>query len=303
MIAPLVEKLDEQYKNIKFAEVDVDQSQPIARKYNVSSMYVKKKKKKQFTFVSLILLYYTSYSTNFARPTFVYFHNKTEVDRTVGANPQALNASLATLSTKSSTPVSGSENESSASGSELLKQIENYIPKGYELLNDSIVFNDAEALNITHSDAHENQLKPLFNVGRLPAAKESGLVSDADSQIIIYIPLTNKCKIYSILLRKSGNTETDSQPPNKIKVWANTTGTISFDDAAQTASLHDGEVDNYDANGWAEIKLRYVRFQNVTSLLVFLDGDDEDESTALQRLVVVGNKGESRDRGKLEKIE
>lgn len=45
MIAPLVEKLDEQYKNIKFAEVDVDQSQPIARKYNVSSMYVKKKKK------------------------------------------------------------------------------------------------------------------------------------------------------------------------------------------------------------------------------------------------------------------
>lgn len=45
MIAPLIEKLDEQYKNIKFAEVDVDQSQPIARKYNVSSMYVKKKKK------------------------------------------------------------------------------------------------------------------------------------------------------------------------------------------------------------------------------------------------------------------
>jgi thiol-disulfide isomerase/thioredoxin len=40
MIAPLVEKLDEQYKNIKFAEVDVDQSQPIARKYEVSSMYV-----------------------------------------------------------------------------------------------------------------------------------------------------------------------------------------------------------------------------------------------------------------------
>lgn len=216
-----------------------------------------------------------------------------------------MNAALANLSTKSSTPVSGSENASSASasGSELLKQIENYIPKGYELLNDSIVFNDAEALNITHSDAHENQLKPLFNVGRLPAAKESGLVSDADSQIIIYIPLTNKCKIYSILLRKSGNTENDSQPPNKIKVWANTTGTISFDDAAQTASLHDGDVDNYDANGWAEIKLRYVRFQNVTSLLVFLDGDDEDESTALQRLVVVGNKGESRDRGKLEKIE
>ncbi|KAF5098169.1 hypothetical protein DV451_003525 [Geotrichum candidum] len=277
MIAPLVEKLDEQYKNIKFAEVDVDQSQPIARKYEVSSM-----------------------------PTFVYFHNKTEVDRTVGANPQALNTALATLSTKSSSPVASSSEAADAgsgSGSELLKQIENYIPKGYELLNDSITFNDAEALNITQSDAHENQLKPLFNTARLPAAKETGLVSDADSQMIIYIPLTNKSKVYSILLRKSASSDEDVQPPNKIKVWANTTGTISFDDAAQTSSLHDGDIDNYDANGWAEIKLRYVRFQNVTSLLVFLDGDDEDESTALQRLVIIGNKGESRDRGKLEKIE
>jgi hypothetical protein len=246
---------------------------------------------------------YFSFS-NLARPTFVYFHDKIEVDRTVGANPQALNTALATLSTKSATPVASSAEAAGAgSGSELLKQIENYIPKGYELLNDSIIFNDAEALNITQSDSHENQLKPLLNTARLPAAKEVGLVSDADSQMIIYIPLTNKSKVYSILLRKSASSDEDLQPPNKIKVWANTTGTISFDDAAQTASLHDSEIDNYDANGWAEIKLRYVRFQNVTSLLVFLDGDDEDESTALQRLVIVGNKGESRDRGKLEKIE
>lgn len=40
MIAPLIEKLNEQYQNVKFIEVDVDQAQAIARKHSISSMYV-----------------------------------------------------------------------------------------------------------------------------------------------------------------------------------------------------------------------------------------------------------------------
>lgn len=38
MITPLVEKLNEQYTNIKFVEVDVDRAQAIATKHRVSSM-------------------------------------------------------------------------------------------------------------------------------------------------------------------------------------------------------------------------------------------------------------------------
>lgn len=40
MIAPLVEKLNEQYKNVKFVEVDVDKTQEVSKKYGVTSMYV-----------------------------------------------------------------------------------------------------------------------------------------------------------------------------------------------------------------------------------------------------------------------
>lgn len=243
----------------------------------------------------------------------MYFHNKAEVDRTIGANPQAVSASLSKLSKKSSNATVSDDSSSasgpSSSGNEraLLKEIQEYIPKGYELLNDSVHFGEAEALNIIPT-AVDNQVRPLFNVTRLPGSKETGIMSDADSQILIYIPLANKSKVYSILLRTGKDAKKpdgdDVQAPSSIKVWANTTGTISFDDAASgSGALHDGEVSAPDANGWSEIKLRYVRFQSVSSLLIFLDGEDEDECTALQRIVLIGNKGDSREQGKLEKIE
>lgn len=254
------------------------------------------------------------------RPTFVYFHNKAEVERVVGANPQALGTALSNLSKKAedavvsdSAAAAGSSSSSSgaptASGSEreLLDQIQEYIPKGYELLNDSVHFGEAEALNITPTSVND-QIRPLFNAKRLPSSTQTGIMSDADSQIIVFIPLTNKCKVYSILLRTGKDAKKpdgdDVQPPTTIKVWANTTSTISFDDAASgSGALHDSEVGAPDANGWSEVKLRYVRFQNVSSLVIFLDGEDEDECTALQRIVLVGSKGDSRDQGKLEKIE
>lgn len=168
-------------------------------------------------------------------------------------------------------------------------------------------FGEAEALNIVPTSV-ENQISPLFSTKRLPSSTQVGIMSDADSQMLIYIPLNNKAKIYSILLRTGKDAKKpdgdDLQVPTSVKVWANTTGTISFDDAASgSGALHDGEIPAPDENGWSEIKLRYVRFQNVSSLLVFLDGEDEDESTALQRIVIVGNKGDSRDHGKLEKLE
>lgn len=213
---------------------------------------------------------------------------------------------MASSSGEGAAPSSGP----SASGSEkeFLEQIQDYIPKGYELLNDTVHFGEAEALNIVPT-AVENQISPLFSTKRLPSSTQVGIRSDADSQILLYVPLNNKSKVYSILLRTGTDAKQtadgdDLQKPTSVKVWANTTGTISFDDAAAgTGALHESEIPAPDANGWSEIKLRYVRFQNVGSLLLFLDGEDEDESTALQRIVLVGSKGDSRDQGKLEKLE
>lgn len=245
------------------------------------------------------------------RPTFVSFNKTKEHKRLVGANPQALSGAVKELSELNASAVVSSSPSGSTSNSSsgLNAEIKNYIPKAYELLNDTILSSSADVLNVL--EVREDQTSLLFDLSKPPVTESHPtIVSDADSQIIVHIPFMNKIKTYSILVKASSKSKKpdgdDTQLPSKIKVWANTTGTISFEDAASgDGALHEADIEesSFDENGWTEIQLRYVRFQNVGSLLIFFDGEDEDESTAIQKIAVVGSKGESLSSGKLEKID
>jgi hypothetical protein len=273
MIAPLLAQQEKQHTNIQFVEVDTDQNQDIARAYQITAM-----------------------------PTMVLFQSEKEVQRVQGANPPDITKALNILSDKNKDAVRNGVNggESSSAAVQLPQEAEQYIPRGFEVLNDLIHFGEAEGLNI--NNASTDLLRELF------ATKEGqGVVSEADSQLMFYLPLNNKVKVQSIVLKskvpQEGEGDEDIQKASKIKVWANTTGTISFEEAESgSKALHSGPI-AADENGWAEIKLRYVHFQNVSSLLIFADGDDEEASTAIQQILLVGSRGESRERGKLEKIE
>lgn len=62
-------------------------------------------------------------------------------------------------------------------------------------------------------------------------------------------------------------------------------------------------ADDWNANGTANISLRFVRFQNITSLVLFVvDGDGDSEKVRIDRLRLIGESGEKREMGKLEKI-
>ena len=51
------------------------------------------------------------------------------------------------------------------------------------------------------------------------------------------------------------------------------------------------------------MELRFVKFQNVTSLVIFVvDGEGDGEKVRVDRLRIVGESGEKRDLGKLEKV-
>ncbi|EDK47070.1 thioredoxin [Acetobacter pasteurianus] len=65
MISPLLEKFSNEYKQVKFLKVDVDQSPEIALAYQVSSM-----------------------------PTFLFFKNGEQIHKVVGANPSALKQAI-----------------------------------------------------------------------------------------------------------------------------------------------------------------------------------------------------------------
>lgn len=71
---------------------------------------------------------------------------------------------------------------------------------------------------------------------------------------------------------------------------------------AATQQIELSESD-WNADGTANIPLRYVKFQNINSLVLFVvDGEGDSEKTRLDRIRLIGEAGEKREMGKLEKI-
>jgi hypothetical protein len=93
--------------------------------------------------------------------------------------------------------------------------------------------------------------------------------------------------------------------PKTINLYTNRPHILGFEEAedipaTQTITLG---ANSWDATGTANIALRFVKFQNVTSLVLFVvDGDGNGERVRLDRVRIIGEAGEKRDPGKLEKV-
>ncbi len=142
--------------------------------------------------------------------------------------------------------------------------------------------------------------------------------SDTDEQVMLYMPFKASLRIHSLHITSlppssssSSSTTSTSNPtptlrPKTLKLYTNTAHVLGFDEAdgippTQEMTLSPGEWD--DATGTAKVELRFVKFQNVTSLVLFvIDGEGEGEKVRLDRIRVVGEAGGRREMGKLEKI-
>lgn len=93
--------------------------------------------------------------------------------------------------------------------------------------------------------------------------------------------------------------------PKTIQIYPNCPHILGFEEAEDiipTQSITLSEKD-WDETGTATLSLRFVKFQNVTSLVIFVvDGDGEGEKVRIDRVRVIGETGEKRELGKLEKI-
>ena len=101
-----------------------------------------------------------------------------------------------------------------------------------------------------------------------------------------------------------GDDETPMRPKH-IKLYSNKPHNLGFDEAEDTAATQEFELEDSDwnENGTANIGLRFVKFQNINSLVIFVvTGDGESEKVRLDRIRLIGETGEKRDMGKLEKI-
>ncbi len=93
--------------------------------------------------------------------------------------------------------------------------------------------------------------------------------------------------------------------PRTIKLFTNKPHNLGFDEAEDLSATQDIVLTERDwsAEGTANIPLRFVKFQNITSLVLFVEnGDGEGEKTRLDRVRLIGETGERREMGKLEKI-
>jgi hypothetical protein len=94
--------------------------------------------------------------------------------------------------------------------------------------------------------------------------------------------------------------------PKTVHLYTNRPHILGFDEAedippTQMITL---SASDWDSMGTANIALRFVKFQNVTSLVLFIvDGDGSGERVRLDRVRIIGEAGEKRDQGKLEKID
>lgn len=137
--------------------------------------------------------------------------------------------------------------------------------------------------------------------------------SDTDEQLMLFIPFQSTVKIHTIQFTScppDPEDEDDSDTPSRprtIKIFPNTPNILSFDDAlegtaVQTIELKPGDWDKN--TGTADVPMRFVKFQNVSSMTIFfVDVEKEGaEKVRVDRIRLIGECGEKKEMGKLEKV-
>lgn len=137
--------------------------------------------------------------------------------------------------------------------------------------------------------------------------------SDTDEQLMLFIPFQSTVKIHTIQFTScppDPEDEDDCDTPSRpktIKIFPNTANILSFDDAlegtaVQTIELKPGDWDKNTST--ANVPLRFVKFQNVSSMTIFFVDVEREiaEKVRVDRIRLIGECGEKKEMGKLEKV-
>ncbi|KAJ6187473.1 hypothetical protein N7519_002381 [Penicillium mononematosum] len=221
-----------------------------------------------------------------AMPTFIVFKNG-RVNQTVkGANPAQLNQIVQKLASEASQSDDAATGEGSSSGE---PWIGGTVPKGYSDITDQV---DVKGLELLNRDTDTAEPRALFNT-----SKPSGLAAKGKAKAADYL-----------LPPAEADADDDETPmrPRNLHLYKNTSHVLGFDEADGIPPVQKVEIKpgDWDAKtGTATVPLRFVNFQNVTSLVMFfVDGDGDSEKLRVDRIRVIGEAGANRSMGKLEKI-
>ncbi|KAL2127587.1 hypothetical protein VTI74DRAFT_10450 [Chaetomium olivicolor] len=286
-VSPIFEQLSAALSRpnlVTFVKVDTDQQKEVAQAYRVTSL-----------------------------PTFIIFRNGQVADRVQGADPQRLQSVVKKLTDK---VANISDNGGQASGSGSTGSGATWrgaaLPRGYTDITSQIELQRCELLNV---DPDAGSVRVLFD-GAKPSALSGGkstakdwVESDTDEQLLLFMPFQSMLKLHTIQITSLPPSDDDDEDapmrPRTIKLFTNRSHNLGFDEAEDFSATQEIQLseNDWNAEGTANIPLRFVKFQNISSLVLFVvDGDGEGEKTRLDRVRLIGESGEKREMGKLEKI-
>lgn len=184
-------------------------------------------------------------------------------------------------------------------------------PRGYKDVTDQV---DVRGLDLLNADSGFGTARDLFESGS-PASldeknkdKKDWVESDTDEQLMLFIPFQSTLRVHSLHLTSipTKDDEEAAMRPKTIRLYKNRAHTLGFDEADDIEATQVVELQSSDwdeETGTIKIELRFVKFQNLTSLVLFVvDGEGDADKTRLDRIRIIGDSGEKRDMGKLEKV-
>jgi thioredoxin len=288
-IAPVYEQLSSQLSRpgqITFTKVDTEAQKAIASTYNISSL-----------------------------PTFVIFKAGRETKRITGADPKGLDAAVKQLAREA-----GEADASGAEASGSFESGERWLgaaaPRSYGDITDQVEIQGLDFLNVDSQTGSKRVLFASEKPSSLQSSKGKGkaasagekdwIQSDTDEQLMLFVPFQASLKLHTIHLTSVADDDDEVMRPKSVRLFSNRSYVLGFDEAEDTAATQVIEIQESDwdaATHTVKLELRYVKFQNISSLVIFIEnGDGDGEKTRLDRIRLFGETGEKRAMGKLEKI-
>lgn len=137
---------------------------------------------------------------------------------------------------------------------------------------------------------NESEDHPLISILSSKSKNTGGsyLSSDADEQLLLNIPFNQTIKIRSLVIQSSN----PAQAPKLVKIFINrpALGFEDVEDADESAAAQIIELTEEDTTNGNPLVLRFVRFQTVNSLHIFVSsnqgGEDETRIDAIDVLGV-----------------
>ncbi|KAF9582586.1 Thioredoxin-like protein 1, partial [Lunasporangiospora selenospora] len=187
-----------------------------------------------------------------AMPTFQLMKASKKIAEFKGANPTQLEA----LIKQHQGPVDDAASGSGSSGLGLVA--------GHGDITELITLNQVDCLNQQSANNVRNALK----------SDDTFLESDVDEQLIINVAFNQTIKLHSIKFVAKDI----AHAPKTVKVYKNR-GALEFDEAASIEETQTIVLSEKDYENGCVIPLRFVKFQNVSNVILFIEDNLGDEET------------------------